>query len=175
MITSALQTNNSENTWKTLTKNLRFKQTQVETSILMVCLGNICRSPLAEGILKSKLPSSHFHVDSAGTAGFHIGKSPDHRSIKVAANHGIDISHQQARAFQTVDFNRFDRIYVMDRNNLKNVISLAQTAKDRERVSLILENEEVPDPYYGEESDFEMVFDLLNNACEKIKSDLINP
>ena len=140
----------------------------------MVCLGNICRSPLAEGILKSKLPSSHFHVDSAGTAGFHIGKSPDHRSIKVAANHGIDISHQQARAFQTVDFNRFDRIYVMDRNNLENIKLLAETQEEKNKVCLILEIEEVPEPYYGDENDFKKVFDLLNNACNKIKSDLIS-
>jgi protein-tyrosine phosphatase len=90
----------------------------------MVCLGNICRSPLAEGVLKSKLSSTHFHIDSAATASFHIGKSPDHRSIKVAADHGIDISLQKARVFKLEDFNLFDKIYVMDRNNLK-IIKIA--------------------------------------------------
>ena len=146
----------------------------METNILMVCLGNICRSPLAEGVLKSKLSSTHFHIDSAATASFHIGKSPDHRSIKVAADHRIDISHQKARAFKLEDFNLFDKIYVMDRNNLKIIKQLAETPEQRDKVSLILENEEVPDPYYGDESNFKIVFELLNEACEKIKFDLIN-
>ena len=84
----------------------------------MVCLGNICRSPLAEGVLKSKLSSTHFQIDSAATASFHIGKSPDHRSIKIAADHGIDISHQKARAFKIEDFKLFDKIYVMDKGNV---------------------------------------------------------
>ena len=140
----------------------------------MVCLGNICRSPLAEGILKSKLFSTHFRIDSAGTANFHIGKSPDYRSIKVAANHGIDISLQKARAFQIEDFNLFDKIYVMDRNNLKIIKQLAQTSDQLNKVSLILENGDVPDPYFGDYSDFKIVFGLLNEACEKIKFDLIN-
>ena len=140
----------------------------------MVCLGNICRSPLAEGVLKSKLSSTHFHIDSAATASFHIGKSPDHRSIKVAADHGIDISNQKARAFKLEDFNLFDKIYVMDSNNLKIIKQLAETLEQSNKVSLILENEDVPDPYYGDESDFKIVFELLNEACEKIKFDLIN-
>ena len=140
----------------------------------MVCLGNICRSPLAEGVLKSKLSSTHFHIDSAATASFHIGKSPDHRSIKVAADHGIDISNQKARAFKLEDFNLFDKIYVMDNNNLKIIKQLAETLEQSNKVNLILENEDVPDPYYGDESDFKIVFELLNEACEKIKFDLIN-
>ena len=140
----------------------------------MVCLGNICRSPLAEGVLKSKLSSTHFQIDSAATASFHIGKSPDHRSIKIAADHGIDISLQKARVFKLEDFNLFDKIYVMDRNNLKIIKQLAETPEQRDKVSLILENEDVPDPYYGDESDFKIVFELLNEACEKIKFDLIN-
>ncbi len=146
----------------------------METNILMVCLGNICRSPLAEGVLKSKLSSNHFHIDSAATASFHIGKSPDYRSIKIAADHGIDISLQKARAFKLEDFNLFDKIYVMDRNNLKIIKQLAETPEQRDKVSLILKNEDVPDPYYGDESDFKIVFELLNEACEKIKFDLIN-
>ena len=140
----------------------------------MVCLGNICRSPLAEGVLKSKLPPEIYHIDSAGTAGYHIGKSPDRRSIKVAASHGIDISDQSARVFQTSDFDRFDKIFVMDRNNLKNVRRLARTEDEKQKVSLILGDHEVPDPYYGGESDFQLVFDLLDNACNKIKEDFLN-
>ena len=140
----------------------------------MVCLGNICRSPLAEGVLKSKLSSNHFHIDSAATASFHIGKSPDYRSIKIAADHGIDISLQKARVFKLEDFNLFDKIYVMDRNNLKIIKQLAETPEQRDKVSLILENEDVQDPYYGDESNFKIVFELLNEACEKIKFDLIN-
>jgi protein-tyrosine phosphatase len=140
----------------------------------MVCLGNICRSPLAEGVLKSKLSSNYFHIDSAATASFHIGKSPDYRSIKIAADHGIDISLQKARAFRIEDFNLFDKIYVMDRNNLKTIKQLAETPEQKFKVSLILKNEDVPDPYYGDESDFKIVFELLNEACEKIKFDLIN-
>tara|TARA_A100001015_G_scaffold23584_1_gene26625 strand:+ start:248 stop:670 length:423 start_codon:yes stop_codon:yes gene_type:complete len=140
----------------------------------MVCLGNICRSPLAEGVLKSKLSSNHFRIDSAATASFHIGKSPDHRSIKIAADHGIDISLQKARVFKLEDFNLFDRIYVMDRNNLKIIKQLSETPEQRDKVSLILENEDLQDPYYGDESNFKIVFELLNEACEKIKFDLIN-
>jgi|TARA_X000000950_G_scaffold229299_1_gene277092 protein-tyrosine phosphatase len=140
----------------------------------MVCLGNICRSPLAEGVLKSKLSSNHFRIDSAATASFHIGKSPDYRSIKIAADHGIDISLQKARVFKLEDFNLFDRIYVMDRNNLKIIKQLSETPEQRDKVSLILENEDLQDPYYGDESNFKIVFELLNEACEKIKFDLIN-
>ena len=140
----------------------------------MVCLGNICRSPLAEGVLKSKLSSNHFRIDSAATASFHIGKSPDYRSIKIAADYGIDISLQKARVFKLEDFNLFDKIYVMDRNNLKTIKQLAETPEQRDKVSLILENEDLQDPYYGDESDFKIVFELLNEACEKIKFDLIN-
>ena len=140
----------------------------------MVCLGNICRSPLAEGVLKSKLSSNHFRIDSAATASFHIGKSPDYRSIKIAADHGIDISLQKARVFKLEDFNLFDRIYVMDRNNLKIIKQLAETPEQRDKVSLILENEDLQDAYYGDESNFKIVFELLNEACEKIKFDLIN-
>jgi protein-tyrosine phosphatase len=140
----------------------------------MVCLGNICRSPLAEGILRSKLSPIQFRIDSAGTAGFHIGKSPDYRSIKIAAKHEIDISLHKARAFKVEDFNIFDRIYVMDRNNLENIKLLAETQEEKNKMCLILENEEVSDPFYGDESDFKIVFDLLNNACNKIKSDLIS-
>ena len=124
----------------------------------MVCLGNICRSPLAEGILKNKLPLDRFKVDSAGTAGFHIGRSPDHRSIEVAAQNGIDISRQKARKFTPNDFKEFNKIYVMDHANLANVLQMASTPEDRNKVALLLETDEVPDPYYENEEGFKTVF-----------------
>ena len=99
----------------------------------MVCLGNICRSPLAEGVLKSKLSSTHFHIDSAATASFHIGKSPDYRSIKIAADHGIDISLQKARSFKVEDFNLFDKIYVMDSNDFKSVKNIYYNCRNWKR------------------------------------------
>ena len=92
----------------------------------MVCLGNICRSPLAEGILQSKLDTNFFSVDSAGTAAYHIGELPDQRSIAVAKKHGIDISNQRARKFDIKDFIEFDVIYAMDKENYQNICSLAK-------------------------------------------------
>jgi len=149
------------------------------TKILMVCLGNICRSPLAHGILESKLPSDQFSVDSAGTGNYHIGELPDHRSIAVAKTNGIDISNQKCRQFDLSDFDNFDFIYVMDQSNYKNVIKLARGANDIAKVKLILQDpstntaQEVPDPYYGESKDFENVYTLLDTACDKIVHDLI--
>lgn len=139
--------------------------------ILMVCLGNICRSPLAEGILKSKLPDS-FTVDSAGTIDMHEGKAPDHRSIKTARNYNIDISKQKSRHFTAKDFENYDLIYCMDRNNVEDVLSLAKTPEDRKKVHLILENKGVPDPYWGELPEFDRVYHLLDQACERIAADL---
>ncbi len=91
------------------------------TRILMVCLGNICRSPLAHGILQSKLNDANFYVDSAGTAAYHIDNQPDYRSIKVAKNNGLDISTQSARQFKVSDFDTFDYIYAMDESNYSNI------------------------------------------------------
>lgn len=145
--------------------------------ILMVCLGNICRSPLAHGILQSKLPDS-FIVDSAGTGNYHIGSPPDSRSISVAKKHGINISTQKCRQFKVSDFDRFDIIYVMDSSNYNNVVNLARDSKDVSKVKLILEeiktdiSSEVPDPYYGDITDFEYVFNVLNEACEQIAINL---
>lgn len=147
--------------------------------ILMVCLGNICRSPLAEGILKSKLPHNFF-IDSAGTSAFHNGESPDIRSISTARNHGIDISQQRSRPIQIWDFDEYDRIYCMDKSNLKNVLEMAETNEQKDKVSLILDVlqdknlTEVPDPYYGDEYGFEKVYDMLDKACEIIATDLKN-
>ncbi|QOW08840.1 low molecular weight phosphotyrosine protein phosphatase [Kaistella flava (ex Peng et al. 2021)] len=140
--------------------------------ILMVCLGNICRSPLAEGILQSKLPDN-FIVDSAGTIDMHEGKNPDHRSIKTGQQYNVDISKQKSRHFTAQDFEEFDHIYCMDQNNLKDVLSLAKNDTQRNKVSLILENnEEVPDPYWGGMNDFDHVYQLLDQACERIAIEL---
>lgn len=142
--------------------------------ILMVCLGNICRSPLAQGILQAKLQSDQVLVDSAGTASYHVGHSPDVRSIEVARKHGIDITNQQARKFVREDFEKFDFIFAMDRSNYQNLIVMARNTHDKEKVHLILNaldvdsNHEVPDPYYGDEDGFEKVFNMLDEACESI-------
>lgn len=148
--------------------------------VLMVCLGNICRSPLAEGILKSKVDSDLVYVDSAGTGGYHIGELPDVRSIDVARLNGLDISDQKCRKFIKQDFEDFDWIYVMDKSNLKNVIDLAETEENRSKVIMILNelepdsNLEVPDPYYGGVNGFQHVYGLLNDACELISNRLNN-
>ena len=142
--------------------------------ILMVCLGNICRSPLAQGVLASKLDSNTHFVDSAGTAAYHVGEAPDRRSIKVAANHDIDISQQRARQFKSTDFEAFDRIYAMDHSNLENLKRMANSKEDLNKLFLFMESspnnklDEVPDPYYGDFSDFELVFNLVNETCNTI-------
>ncbi len=138
----------------------------------MVCLGNICRSPLAEGILKSKL-SSDFIVESAGTIDMHQGKAPDSRSINVAKKHGIDISNQKSKHLQSKDLEDFDLIFCMDRNNLKDVKSLAKNEEQLQKISLILNDAEVPDPYWGNADDFENVFQLLDEACERISREVV--
>ena len=140
----------------------------------MVCLGNICRSPLAEGILKNKLPLDRFKVDSAGTADFHVGRSPDHRSIEVAAQNGIDISGQKARKFIPNDFREFNKIYVMDHANLADVLQMAQSPENRNKVALLLDTEGVPDPYYGNEDDFKNIFRLIDQACNYLSCKLQN-
>lgn len=150
----------------------------MKTKVLMVCLGNICRSPLAEGILKSKVDQSQVFVDSAGTGDYHIDGSPDPRSIAIAKNNNLDITYQRGRQFQAEDFDKFDRIYVMDNQNFKDVISLARNDDDRAKVQLILdeifpaENVDVPDPYFGGEHGFENVYQMLDEACEKIANQL---
>lgn len=142
--------------------------------ILMVCLGNICRSPLAEGILRSKVDPEKVFVDSAGTSNYHIGDCPDPRSISIAQERKLDISTQRGRQFSASDFDDFDHIYVMDMSNYHDVLSLARSEQDRKKVSLILdevfpgENVEVPDPYYGGNDGFGKVYDMLDKACEII-------
>ncbi|MEW4924188.1 low molecular weight protein-tyrosine-phosphatase [Algibacter sp. 2305UL17-15] len=145
------------------------------TRILMVCLGNICRSPLAEGVLKSKLPNDNFFIDSAGTAAYHVGNAPDPRSIAVAKKYGIDITNLRGRQFTKQDFDDFDLIYAMDDSNFKHIIKMARTDEDIAKVKLILneitpnENLSVPDPYYGGGDGFETVYKMLDTACEIIK------
>ncbi|MBT8257926.1 MAG: low molecular weight phosphotyrosine protein phosphatase [Bacteroidia bacterium] len=148
--------------------------------VLMVCLGNICRSPLAEGILKSKVTNSEFFIDSAGTAAYHVGEKPDPRSIAVALKNNIDISYQRARKFVVEDFEAFDYILVMDESNYDNVVRLAESEEHRSMVSLILdwdktaEVQNVPDPYYGGNQGFDFVFELLDKACDLIARELQN-
>ena len=133
--------------------------------ILMVCLGNICRSPMAEGIMRN-LGGNRVKVDSAGTAGYHIGSQPDKRMIATAFEHGIDISNLSARQFQYDDFDSFDVIFAMDSSNYRNIISLAKNNNDRQKVKMMLENGNVPDPYYGGDKGFEHVYQLLHKACQ---------
>jgi len=144
----------------------------------MVCLGNICRSPLAEGILKSKLNPDFYIVDSAGTSAYHIGELPDHRSIAIAKKNGIDISNQRARKFIANDFNEFDLIYAMDIENYHNICSLSTNKSNLLKVKLIL-NEinplkdlSVPDPYYGGDFGFENVYKMLDKACSIITKNI---
>lgn len=142
--------------------------------ILMVCLGNICRSPLAEGILKqkSKQHNLNWFVDSAGTAGYHIGEKPHHLSIKVAQENGIDISTQQCRKFAREDIIRFDKIFVMDEENYNDVKKICGKDWNASKVDLILnlsypnENKNVLDPWYGTEEGYHKVFEMIDKACE---------
>lgn len=145
----------------------------------MVCLGNICRSPLAEGILASKLPSDLFIVDSAGTGHWHVGHQPDRRSIETAKRRGLDITYQRGRQIQLQDFDTFDYIFVMDNSNYEDVIRLTKKPEHQQKVQRILDvlfpgdNVDVPDPYYGLENGFEQVFDMLDEACDLIAQQLL--
>ncbi len=147
----------------------------------MVCLGNICRSPVAEGVMRHLLIQNNVQaqVDSAGTANYHTGEAPDKRSQKSTLKHNIDISRLKARQFTRKDFQEFDLIFVMDQSNYQNVCKLANSAEEKNKVRLLLDvlspgkKQEVPDPYYGDESDFEEVFTLVHSACSVIVETLI--
>ena len=141
--------------------------------VLMVCLGNICRSPLAEGILKHKVTQHglDWEIDSAGTGAYHVGELPDTRSIAVARKYGIDLTNQRARQFKVEDFDTFDKILVMDASNYQNILRLTRNEADKQKIELIRNlvnpgmNEQVPDPYWNDNG-FEQVFEMLDEACD---------
>jgi len=145
---------------------------QLHMKILMVCLGNICRSPLAEGVMQQLANDCglDWHIDSAGMGNWHVGEPPDRRSIRVARNHGIDISSQVCRLFRISDFEEFDMIFVMDKNNLGDVLSLARHEDDARKVKLLLGDKPVPDPYYNDDQ-FEPVFKMIEEGCKAILKD----
>lgn len=137
--------------------------------ILMVCLGNICRSPLAHGIMEklAKEAGLDWEVDSCGTGNWHVGEQPDHRSIAIAKKYDLDISGQCCRVFNPKDFDYYDRIYVMDRSNLSDVLAMAKTDENRKKVRLLLGDEIVPDPYY-DNALFDPVYKMIEKGCRKI-------
>lgn len=145
-------------------------------NVLMVCLGNICRSPMADGLLRKKVVLNQLPiiVDSAGTANYHVGKAPDPRMCETAKSFDCNIDDLRARQFVQADFDNFDLIYVMDSSNYNNVMSLARNDEDRGKVDLLLnetypgENRNVPDPYYGGEEGFIEVYQLLNEATDRL-------
>jgi protein-tyrosine phosphatase len=146
--------------------------------ILFVCLGNICRSPVAEGIMLHLIGQHKLHqkisVDSAGTAGYHVDEAPDRRTVQNAKKNGVDLSKLRARKFSKGDFDSFDRIFVMDENNFRDVVSMTQEKDHHAKVDYLLnvsftgQNLPVPDPYYGQETHFEEVFQLVYKACQKL-------
>lgn len=150
--------------------------------VLFVCLGNICRSPLAEGIFRQKTIDqgvNHlFYVDSAGTASYHIGALPDKRSREVAAKNGFELTHK-ARAFSETDFNSFHYIVAMDKNNLNNIKRLIPDETESKvllmrHFDMMAKDGEVPDPYYGDMKDFEHVYDILNRSCDVMLGHLMD-
>jgi protein-tyrosine phosphatase len=143
--------------------------------ILMVCLGNICRSPLAEGIMQRKVAEHglDWQVDSAGTGAWHTGELPDRRSIATARRHGIDITGQRARQLKPHDLDRFDLVLAMDSQNYRDILRLAASKEHEEKVHLIMNfaapgrNQAVPDPYW-DDNGFEQVFSMLEEACGRV-------
>lgn len=142
--------------------------------LLMVCLGNICRSPLAHGVLQHLADAKDlgWQIDSAGTGDWHIGHAPDRRSIAVAKKYGVDISAQRAQHFTADLFDAFDYILVMDRQNYKDVVRLARTDEDRDKVRLFLDDDIVPDPYY-DDSLFEPVYKMVERRCTQLMTELL--
>ena len=144
--------------------------------ILMVCLGNICRSPLAEGILQDKARKAglNWTIDSAGTNGYHIGEAPHRLSQKVARKNDIDISNQRSRLFIKEDIARFDKIYAMSGDVMDDIKRISKEKFDNKKIDLLLneiypgENRDVPDPWYGAEDGYHKVFDLIEKACEQL-------
>ena len=141
--------------------------------ILMVCLGNICRSPLAEGIMQHLVTEAglNWQIDSAGTGSWHIGQGPDRRSTREAQKHGVDITKQVCRQISVSDFEDFDLIVVMDKNNYRDVCSLARNEQDKVKVRLLLGDRDVPDPYH-DDSQFAPVYRLVYNGCKDLLNEL---
>jgi protein-tyrosine phosphatase len=139
----------------------------------MVCLGNICRSPLAHGIMEqmAKDKGLDWEVESAGTGNWHVGEPPDKRSIRTAREHGIDISNQICRLFKISDFDTYDHIFVMDKSNLSDILAKARNKEDAKKVKLLLGDKIVPDPYY-DDAQFEPVFKLIEAGCKEIFKEL---
>ena len=146
--------------------------------ILMVCLGNICRSPLAEGILAEKCKHLPVFVHSAGTSAYHIGEAPDIRSQHIASVNQINISDQRARVLKPIDIETFDIIYVMDESNYTNTLKLVKNTNDKFKIDFIMNvlnpgrNINVPYPYLGGDEGFNIIYNLLNDSCEEIKIQL---
>jgi len=147
------------------------------TRVLFVCLGNICRSPLGEGILRrlAEERSIPIEVDSAGTSDYHIGELPDHRAQRVGTQRGCEMT-MRARQFNSSDFQAFDLIVVMDRANLRSVVRWPGAIPEKVRLARSFDanatSEEVPDPYYGDLSDFQEVADMLEAACNGILDEI---
>ena len=143
--------------------------------ILMVCLGNICRSPLAHGVLQDLVNKNNldWQVDSAGTGDWHVGQSPDRRSIAIAKINGVDISSQRAMHFKKEFFDQYDHILVMDQQNYKDVIALASTQAQKDKVSLFLPDDFVPDPYFDDNL-FSPVYQMIYKRCQELIEELSN-
>jgi len=148
----------------------------------MLCLGNICRSPLAEGILKDKITKNNldWEVDSAGTDSWHVGENPDPRSIAIANAHGLEIGDYRARKLTVNDFRNFDRIFAMDKENFSYALELAENDEDRSKVEMIMNlvspgsDQEIPDPYMNDDG-FEEVYQMLDRSCTTfIEKELTN-
>jgi protein-tyrosine phosphatase len=141
--------------------------------ILMVCLGNICRSPIAHGVMEHlvKQQGLNWQVDSAGTGNWHVGSGPDRRSTAEARLNGIDISKQVCRQFNVRDFQDFDAIVVMDKHNYRDVTAQARTTPDRQKVRLLLGDKDVPDPYH-DDTQFVPVFKMVEAGCKKLIEEL---
>ena len=139
----------------------------MKRKILVVCLGNICRSPLAQGIFKFYTPQEEVFVDSAATSNYHQDASPDHRSIKIGLKHNIDIRSQRSRQIKAIDFTNFDEIYAVDQSIYQRLLELAPEKKLQNKVKMI-DDIDVHDPYYGDENDFEAVFQQLDSCIQKL-------
>lgn len=143
--------------------------TSAPSRVLAVCLGNICRSPMAEGLLRHHVQTKGLRVkvDSAGTNGYHNGEAPDSRAQAEMRRHGIEIAAQESRQIKKKDFEAYDLILVMDASNHRDVLAIAGDREDwKEKVHMFLDSGDVPDPYYGGASGFTKVYDLVNEAAD---------